>query len=154
MSVVKNDLSAERRKSIVASFAKQGVLLGMGGRMASLDAGQCTLELPFGDAVAQQHGFFAGGAIGTLADIAGGYAAMSVAPAGHDVLTLEYKINFLRPATGAMLTARATVLRAGRSAIITRVDVVDSEERLCAAMQQTIVPARADAGTGTTETVQ
>ncbi|MDJ0277157.1 PaaI family thioesterase [Sphingomonas sp. 2R-10] len=133
-------LTAERRDSIVASFGRQGVLLGMGGRMASLDMGRCTLELPFGDAVAQQHGFFAGGAIGTLADVAGGYAAMSVAPAGHDVLTLEYKINFLRPATGAMLIAEAAVLRAGRLMIVTRVDVFDAERRLCAAMQQSIVP--------------
>lgn len=70
---------------------------------------------------------------------------MSVPPAGHDVLTLEYKINFLRPATGAILTAKAMVLRAGRSAIITLVDVFDSDDRLGAAMQQTIVPARADA---------
>lgn len=150
MSVALDELSAERRESVLASFARQGVLLGMGGRMAFLDTGRCTLELPFGDAVAQQHGFFAGGAIGTLADIAGGYAAMSVAPAGHDVLTLEYKINFLRPATGALLTATATVLRAGRSAIITRVDVTDSDDRLCAAMQQTIVPAREDSA-GTAE---
>lgn len=151
MSVTDNELSAERRDNIVASFGKQGVLLGMGGRMASLDVGRCTLELPFGDAVGQQHGFFAGGAIGTLADVAGGYAAMSVAPAGHDVLTLEYKINFLRPAIGALLTATATVLRTGRSAIITRVDVVDDQGRLCAAMQQTIVPAHAHAAglTGT-----
>jgi uncharacterized protein (TIGR00369 family) len=135
------ELSPERRGSIEASFNRQGVLLGMGGRMASIDVGRCTLELPFGDAVAQQHGFFAGGAIGTLADVAGGYAAMSVAPAGRDVLTLEYKINFLRPATGALLTATATVLRAGRSAIVTRIDVTDDQDRLCATMQQTIVPA-------------
>lgn len=117
--------------------------------MVSVEAGRCTLELPFGEVVAQQHGFFAGGAIGTLADIAGGYAAMSVAAARHDVLTLEYKINFLRPATGAFLTASATVLRAGKSTIITRVDVTDDQSRLCAAMQQTIVPARANAAAST-----
>lgn len=150
MSVPANELSAERRDSILASFARQGVLLGMGGRMADLNTGRCTLELPFSDAVSQQHGFFAGGAIGTLADVAGGYAAMTVTATGHDVLTLEYKINFLRPATGVLLIARATVLRAGRSAIITRVDVTDSDDRLCAAIQQTIVPARAD-GSGAVE---
>lgn len=140
MSAEASALSAERRDGIVASFGRQGVLLGMGGQMASLGIGRCTLELPFGDAVAQQHGFFAGGAIGTLADVAGGYAAMSVAPAGHDVLTLEYKINFLRPATGSLVTAEGVVLKAGRSVIVTRVDVFDAERRLCAAMQQSIVP--------------
>lgn len=70
MTARANELSAERCDSILASFVKQGVLPGMGGRMADLNTGRCTLELPFDVAVAQQHGFFAGGASGTLADVA------------------------------------------------------------------------------------
>ncbi len=141
MTAATKSLSAERRETIAASFSRQGLLLRLGGRMVNLEAGRCTLELPFGEAVAQQHDFFAGGAIGTLADVAGGYAAMSMVPAGFDVLTLEYKINFVRPATSPLLTADALVLRAGRSMIVARIDVFDAEGRLCAAMQQSIVPA-------------
>lgn len=107
-------LSAERRDSIMASFARQGLLRRFSARLALLEPGHCRIELPFDDAVAQQHGFFHGGAVGTIADVAGGYAAMTMVEAGRDVLTLESKINFLRPATGATLIARGEVLRAGR----------------------------------------
>jgi uncharacterized protein (TIGR00369 family) len=109
-----------------------------------LAAGRCSIELPFNAKVAQQHGFFHGGAVGALADTAGGYAAMTVASEDADVLTLEYKINFLRPAAGSLLIAEGVVLRAGRSVIITRVDVfvtANEQRRLCAAVQQSIVPA-------------
>ncbi|NIJ17946.1 hypothetical protein [Sphingobium vermicomposti] len=71
MSGAPDALIAERQAAIVASFARQGVLLGMGGRLVSIEVGRWTLELPFGEAVAQQHGFFAGGAIGVLADVVG-----------------------------------------------------------------------------------
>jgi len=136
-----NGISEERQAAITASFDRQGFLRTIGARLVHLGAGHCTIELPFGDAVSQQHGFFHGGVVGTLADVAGGYAAMTMIEADRDVLTLEYKINFVRPATGAVLTARGEVLRAGRSVIVTRVDIFDAEGRLCAAMQQSIVPA-------------
>ena len=100
--------------------------------------------MPFSDAVGQQHGFFHGGIIGAAGDTAGGYAALTVLPAGSEVLTLEYKINFLKPALGDSLAAEAMVLRAGRSVIVTRIDVgvIKGESRtLCAALQQRIVPA-------------
>lgn len=131
-------------RTIHDSFARQGFLIGMGARIAALGPGRCTIALPFSPAVAQQHGFFHGGAIGALADSAGGYAAMTMIADGADVLTLEYKINFLRPAAGELLVAEGVVLRAGRSVIVTRVDiwaVQGDRRRQCAAVQQSIVPA-------------
>lgn len=128
-------------EAVHASFEASGMMQGIGARIVELRAGLCAIELPFSPRVAQQHGFFHGGAIGTLADTAGGYAAMTTVPIGTDVLTLEYKINFLRPATGRLLVAKGEVLRAGRSVIVTRVDVFDEDQRVCAVMQQTIVPA-------------
>ena len=135
-------LSPARHQAILDSFGRQGFLAGMGARIAALSAGRCTIELPFDTAVSQQHGFYHGGAIGALADSAGGYAAMTLAADGAEVLTLEYKINFLRPAAGSLLIAEGTVLRAGRSVTITRVDVhvVDGDRHvLCGAMQQSIM---------------
>lgn len=92
----------------------------------------------------QQHGFFHGGIIVAVGNTAGGYAALTVLPSGSEVLTQEYKINFLRPAAGALLKAEGLVLRAGRSVIGTRVDVsvvTDGNTTLCSALQQSIVPA-------------
>ncbi|WP_296177887.1 PaaI family thioesterase [uncultured Brevundimonas sp.] len=140
---MENMLTGERLTAIQSSFAQQGLLKGLGASLVELRPGRCALELPFSQAVTQQQGFFHGGAIGALADAAGGYAAMSTASDGTEVLTLEYKINFLRPAAGEAVIATGEVLRAGRSIIVTRIDVHvrrDGELILCAAAQQSIVP--------------
>lgn len=89
-----------------ASFAKQGLMTSFGASITTLAPGRCTITLPYSEAVGQQHGFFHGGIIGAVGDTAGGYAALTVLPSGSEVLTLEYKINFLRPAAGALLMAR------------------------------------------------
>jgi len=129
-------------RSIRADFARGGLMRDIGAEITGLAAGRCTLEIPFSDRVAQQQGFFHGGIIGALADTAGGYASLTVLPQGTEALTLEYKINFLRPAVGLRLIAEGSVLRAGRSVIVTRVDVHcddGAQRRLCAAMQQSIM---------------
>lgn len=139
-------LPGDREDWVRASFSRQGFLQGFGARIVELAPGRCEIEMPFSDAVTQQQGFFHGGAIGALADSAGGYAAMTLAPEGAEVLTLEYKINFLRPASGDALVAIGEVLRAGRSVIVTRVDVYvrrGHQRRHCAAVQQSIAPAKA-----------
>ena len=116
----------------------------LGAIMETLEAGRCALSLPYSGEVTQQHGFFHGGVIGALADTAGGYAAMTAMPDAEDVLALEYKINFLRPALGERLVAEGNVLRSGRSVTVVRVDVFaekDGARSLCAASQQSIVAA-------------
>ena len=137
-------LAASKDAEIRASFARQGLMQGIGAALAELGPGRCRIELPFSDLVGQQHGFFHGGAIGAVADTAGGYAALTLLPAGSEVLTLEYKINFLRPAAGARLAAEGVVLRSGRSVTVTRVDVhvlADGQMLLCAALQQSVMRA-------------
>ena len=144
MSEADRDLSEGRRRQILTSFERQGLLRTMGARIVALEKGRCLVELPFSELVSQQHGFFHGGSVGALADTAGGYAAMTMMPDATDVLTLEYKINFLRPAAGQIVIAEGEVLRAGRSVTVTRVSVhaVYGDRRvLCAAMQQSVVPA-------------
>ncbi len=135
-----------KEDEVRASFARQGLMRAIGAELVALAPGRCTLELPFSDAVGQQRGFFHGGVVGALADTAGGYACLTLLPPGSEVLSLEYKINFLRPAAGRRLVAEGTVLRAGRSVAVARVDVhvvaEDGDGRaLCAALQQSCVPA-------------
>jgi uncharacterized protein (TIGR00369 family) len=137
-------LEKERHEELLASFANQGFLVRLGARIVDLAVGRCLIELPFGPDVTQHHGFFHGGAVGAIADAAGGYAGMTVLADGLGALTLEYKINFVRPAAGKKIVADAQVLRAGRSVMLTRVDVyAEGQSRyLCAAMQQTIMRAQ------------
>lgn len=108
---------------VAASFARQSMMRTLGARLASVAPGRVVIELPFSEAVGQQQGLFHGGAIGAIGDIAGGYASLSLMPAGSEVVSVEYKINFVRPAKGALLRAEGQVLRAGKSVSVARMDV-------------------------------
>lgn len=134
----------ELHQRVQASLARQGMMLHLGARLLEVGPGRCVLELPFSDRVTQQQGSFHGGAMGALADIAGGYAGLTVAPPGMEVATVEYKINFLVALRGGCLQAAGQVLRAGKRIIVTSASVThldDHGKRTdCAVMQQTLVP--------------
>jgi uncharacterized protein (TIGR00369 family) len=125
-------------------MARQGMMNHLGARLLSATEGQVELALPYSDKATQQQGGFHGGAIGALADIAGGYAALTVAPEGMEVVTVEYKINFLNSFQGGEIRATGQVVKAGRRVIVTSAEVVhidaDGKSSPCAVMQQTLMP--------------
>ena len=127
---------------ILDSFARQGMMQHLGARVVSVAPGEVEIALPYSERVTQQQGGYHGGATGALADIAAGYAGLTVAEAGKEVTTVEYKINFLAAFQGGELRARGHVVRAGKRLIITRAEVVHLDasggESPCALMQQTL----------------
>ena len=129
---------------VALSLARQGMMTHLGVRLLSVTQGQVELALTYSDKLTQQQGGFHGGAIGALADIAGGYAALTVAPEGMEVVTIEYKINFLNSLQGGEIRAIGKVIKAGRRVIVTSAEVVhldaDGKSTPCAVMQQTIAP--------------
>lgn len=125
-----------------SSFARQNAMELIRATMPLIQPGRTEIHLPHWDGVEQQHGFVHGGVVGMIADSAAGYAAMTVAPAGASVLTVEYKMNLMAPADGDHLIARGNVVRGGRRLIVTRAEVfavASGVERLCGLMQQTIM---------------
>src|SRR5258705_13643872 len=82
------------------SFVRQGFMGFIGAEIDSLAPGRCILGVGYRPELTQQHGYFHGGLIGTLADNAAGYAAFSLADADTSILTVEYKLNLLEPARG------------------------------------------------------
>lgn len=139
-----NPISEGLRQRVQASLDRQGMMLHLGVRLLQVEPGRVTLALPYSDRVTQQQGGFHGGAMGALADIAGGYAALTVAPEGMEVSTVEYKINFLAAFQGGELQATGRVSKAGKRIIVTTAEVVhiapDGKRSDCALMQQTLVP--------------
>ena len=129
---------------IAQSFQRQGMMQHLQARLLQVEPGCVVLALPFSDKVTQQQGGFHGGAIGALADIAGGYAALTVTPEGMEVVTVEYKINFLSSFQGGELRATGQVLKAGKRIVVTSAEVVhiDAQGKTspCAVLQQTIAP--------------
>lgn len=139
-------LSPDREAFIRGSFARQSAMTTIRATLGALSPGHAEISLPVWDGILQQVGYVHGGVVGMIADSAAGYAALTRAPEGAEVLTVEYKINMLAPATGTALLARGRVIRAGRTLIITTAEVLalsDAGAKTCALMQQTImvVPA-------------
>ena len=126
------------------SFDRQGMLRVLGVELVLVQVGLVELRLPYSEAVTQQQGGFHGGAMGALADVAAGYAGLTVAPPDSEVTTVEYKINFLAAFQGGHLHAIGKVVRAGKRIIVTTAEVShkapDGQERDCALMQQTLAP--------------
>jgi uncharacterized protein (TIGR00369 family) len=124
------------------SFARQAAMRLIGAALTEVAPGHATIELPVRDELTQQHKFVHGGVVGMIADSAGGYAAFTLMPADASVLTVEYKINMLAPATGETLVARGVVLKPGRTVSVVRADVFGvaaGKEKLVATMQQTLM---------------
>lgn len=139
-----NTTPDELRQRVQASLDRQGMMRQLDVRLLEVAPGVVTLAMPYSERVTQQQGGFHGGATGALADIAGGYAALTVAPEGMEVTTVEYKINFLAAFQGGELQATGRVVRAGKRIIVTIGEVVhvaaDGLRSDCAVMQQTLVP--------------
>lgn len=100
------------------SFARQAFMGAIGAELARVEPGAATIRLPWRGDLTQQHGFFHGGVVGTLADNAGGYAAFTLLPADHSILTVEFKVNLLSPARGEALESESRVVRAGKTLLI------------------------------------
>jgi uncharacterized protein (TIGR00369 family) len=111
----------------------------IGAELLSFTPGRVELKVPITDSLNQQHGFVHGGVISYMADNALTFAGGS--ELGPAVVTSEYKINFLRPAMGSALIARASVVYSGRTQAVCRGEVFavkGEKECLCAVAQGTI----------------
>jgi uncharacterized protein (TIGR00369 family) len=120
-------------------LAKQPFSVLIGAELVALSPGHCELHVPITDAVKQQHGFVHGGVLSYAADNALTYAGGTALRV--PVVTSEFKINYLRPAVGERLVARAEAVHSSRTQSVCRCDVFvlkDGEEKLCAVAQGTI----------------
>jgi len=124
------------------SFSRQTHMATLGATIVHLAPGHVHLTAPYAPQFAQQNGFWHAGAIASLADSANGYAAFTLAPAGTDVLAVEFKINLLAPARGEAFLAAGRVLRPGRTLSVCLAEVFAQEggsRSLIATMLSTII---------------
>ncbi len=126
-----------------ASFARQRAMGTLGIEIARLGPGEIEFAMPYDVAYSQQHGFVHAGVIATALDSACGYAAFSLMPASAEVLTVEFKANFLAPATGRRFAFRARVVKPGRTITVCDAKALafgDGDEgRLIATMTGTLM---------------
>ncbi len=133
---------ADVEQRIRESFSKQGLMRTLGATITSVAPGKVEIVVVPKAEISQQHGFVHGGALSAIADSAAGYAALSLMPPERGVLTTEFKINFLAPATGTRVIARGRVVKPGRTLTLCQTEVfaaADGKERMVALMTATLM---------------
>ena len=129
---------------ITTSFAAQGLMATLGAQIALVQDGEVHISLPFSKHLSQQHGYVHAGAITSVIDSACGYAALTQAPEGYNVVTAEFKVNFMRPAIGERFLAVGKVQSAGKMLTVCTGEVrafanSGDDFKVIALMQATIV---------------
>lgn len=124
-------MSLERIQAILDSspFIR---FFGMRAVSADLSAGVLVLEMTLRAELErlQGNGQWHGGALAGLIDTAGDFAL--VLSIGAPVPTINFRVDYLRPAMTPTLTATARVRRLGRNIAVVDIDVADTEGRIVA----------------------
>jgi uncharacterized protein (TIGR00369 family) len=124
------------------SFARQGLMAALGASLQTLAPGRAEVAVAPPGGIDQQHGL-----VSAIADAAAGYAAQSLMPVDREARTTEFKINFLAPAKGEKLIARARVVKSGSMLTLVQSEVFadkGGQERLVALLAATIMSVDAD----------
>jgi len=140
-SIFMNDM----QERIALSFESQGLMATLGAHLVSVADGEVHIELPFSKHISQQHGYVHAGAITSVVDNACGYAALTKAPPGYEVVSAEFKINFVRPAIGERFLAIGRVQSSGKLLTVCTGEVralSGDEWKVVAIMQATMVNVR------------
>lgn len=141
-----HDLSAIEAR-VRASFARQRAMELVGARVDRVAPGEVDIVVDHRDELTQQHGFLHAGILAAIADTACGYAALTLMPADVAVLSVEFKINLLRPAAGSRFIARGRVVRPGSTLSTCSAEVMalrDDREIHVATMLATMTAVRRD----------
>ncbi len=125
-----------------SSFERQQVMQHIGAEMTFVTAGEIHIDLPYSETLTQQHGYLHAGIVTIIVDSACGYAAYTLMPVNSEVLTVEFKVNFLAPARGERFIAIGNVIKPGRTLTVCCGKVLavsNGEEKLIATIQATMM---------------
>ncbi|SEK08616.1 PaaI family thioesterase [Achromobacter sp. NFACC18-2] len=115
--------SVDPAARVQASFDQQSIMALLGARLGAVEPGRVDIVLPYRADLCQQNGFLHAGISTTIADSAGGYAAFTLFGPGEDVLTSEFKMNFLAPAKGDRFLATGRVVKPGKRLSVCQVEM-------------------------------
>lgn len=134
---------SRRRKAFLEKDYSRGFIGFCGFRGEAVRRGSFHSRIRIEEHHRQQDGFIHAGVMATMADHTAGYAAFTTVEEQFQILTIEFKINFLRPAYGDSLVCRSRVIREGSQIIIAESEVFDvrgKEELLSSKALVTLMP--------------
>lgn len=121
---MEKEISKERKDFLVKDYAR-GFIEYCQFKAEVVESGYFQSRVIIKDHHRQQDGFIHAGVMATMADHTAGYSAFTTVPEDMQILTIEFKINFLRPAYGDALVCRSKVIREGSRIIISESEVFD-----------------------------
>lgn len=127
---------------VTRSFNEQAVMQTLNAALTRVEPGEVQIEIPYQQALTQQDGFLHAGISSTIMDSACGYAAFTLMPVEARVLTIEFKINLLAPASGETFRALGRVRKPGRSVFVAEGELYarrNGEDWLVATMAGTLM---------------
>ena len=128
-------MTNEEMKTLFQKITDQGFTGDAGFKLRAFDKGAVTLEVATKPELTQFLGYVHAGVVTGLADHAAGATYATMLPDGKACLTIELKINFLKPAAGDTLAAEARMVSTGKSIGVVQSDVYgekDGKRTLCA----------------------
>lgn len=127
------------------NFDLQPMMETLGVNLDVVEAGKVIFTVQHHKPITQQHGFLHGGGVAAILDSACGYAALSLLDTTDEILTVEFKTNFLAPALGETYRFEGSVVKPGRTLIVTEgkaFAIKDGVEKQVAIMTATMMPIR------------
>ncbi len=132
----------KERLSFLKKDFVQGFPASVGFEVVRADYGRFESRLKFRPEHRQQDGFVHAGVIATMADHTAGYAAFTTIPETHRILTIEFKINFFKPAIGETIVCRSNVINNGKTIKVSESEIFslnDDQEKLVAKAMVTLI---------------
>ena len=123
MSDSRNTARIDYESLVTHIFEDAPFMRDLGVTLGAVAPGRVESRLPVLPRHCQQNGFLHAGVAAAIADHSAGAAAATLMPVGRSVLTVEFKVNLLRPGLGAQLRCVATVLKPGNRLSVAESDV-------------------------------
>jgi len=123
-NLMEKELSVKRVRYLKKDYSR-GFIEDVGYKAMKYQKGYLESRLKILNRHRQQDHYIHAGIIATMADHTAGYAAFSLVPEDHRILTIEFKINFLQPAYGKTLICKSRILREGGQILVGESEVLD-----------------------------
>lgn len=122
-------MTPEKKQLITDSFSRSETLKFYKAELLEVDTGFISMKIPKMELMTRKAGMFNGAMIASLVDVSSGYAAVSHYPEDCYVVTVELKVNYLRPAIGDALVSKSYVVKGGAKISVVRTEIYVVNDR-------------------------